>query len=308
MRWLSVLFALILITAGSCTEGTVPASVPPADHVVLLPVPDDIPGIHDLPEWEPVLPNWDRTGVPPPQTEEPSGPVIAIIIDDMGFDTDGGRLLLDLNYPLTFAFLPLAPKAEEHALQAAERGYEIIVHLPMEPVLRATSDGGYWRPDPGPGAIRSGMEPEEISALVKAHYEVIPGAIGANNHMGSAATADIDVMTAVLRAVQEQGGLFVDSMTTPASAGRTAARTEGIRFAASDMFLDNLIDVDSIAHQLRLLGELALRNGSAIAIGHPHVATAQALERMLPELEQAGIRVVGISNLVAVPNGGGNDD
>jgi hypothetical protein len=41
-----------------------------------------------------------------------------------------------------------------------------------------------------------------------------------------------------------------------------------------------------------------VRDGSAIAIGHPHPATITALSEMLPQLEARGVRLVFASDVV----------
>ena len=57
----------------------------------------------------------------------------------------------------------------------------ILLHLPMEAKTGR---------NPGPGAILTGAEEEEIATRVGENLASVPGAIGVNNHMGSKATAN----------------------------------------------------------------------------------------------------------------------
>ena len=43
---------------------------------------------------------------------------------------------------------------------------------------------------------------------------------------------------------------------------------------------------------------LARKRGAVVAIGHPYLATLEFLERELPKLEEQGIDLVSISELV----------
>jgi len=64
------------------------------------------------------------------------------------------------------------------------------------------------------------------------------------------------------------------------------------------VFLDDEPTPAGVAREFRRLLGLARRNGSALAIGHPHPATLDLLERELPQLAGQGVRLVPISRLV----------
>jgi polysaccharide deacetylase 2 family uncharacterized protein YibQ len=72
-----------------------------------------------------------------------------------------------------------------------------------------------------------------------------------------------------------------------------------VAHAARDVFLDNDLDLASIRRQLALTERIARRRGSAVAIGHPHDATIEALRGWLPSLERRGFVLVPISSIVA---------
>lgn len=67
---------------------------------------------------------------------------------------------------------------------------------------------------------------------------------------------------------------------------------------SGNVFIDN---VDDVAYVLKQLGEterIARRTGYAIAIGHPHDGTIQALQQWLPTLESKGLVLVPLSAIV----------
>ncbi|HHY36279.1 MAG TPA: divergent polysaccharide deacetylase family protein [Firmicutes bacterium] len=220
---------------------------------------------------------------PPPQGK------LAIIIDDFGGGVAGTAEMMELDVPLTFAVIPYRRASQAEAREARERGYQVLLHMPMEPLNEKLS--------PGPGAITAGMTPEEIKIAVAAALEEVPGAVGVNNHMGSKVTAREELMLPFLEAVGERGLFFIDSRTTNKSVAAALARQLGIPVAENRLFLDNEKEPESIKKQLRRAAELAREEGEFIAIGHVHPAMVQALREFLPELEGLGVELVFASQL-----------
>jgi polysaccharide deacetylase 2 family uncharacterized protein YibQ len=70
---------------------------------------------------------------------------------------------------------------------------------------------------------------------------------------------------------------FFDSRTTADSQVVSVARDFGVASAARDVFLDDVLTIDAIDVQLRALERRARGTGVAIAIGHPHAITLDAV-------------------------------
>ncbi|MEA3467550.1 MAG: divergent polysaccharide deacetylase family protein [Thermodesulfobacteriota bacterium] len=228
-----------------------------------------------------------------PPAHDSSLPMVAIIIDDMGYHKKIGNELLALPMNLTFSFLaaaPFTPELEEKAFQA---GRVILLHQPMEP------KGKEW--DPGPGAMFLGQSKEEQKRLFTSNLEAVPHAVGVNNHMGSLYTADREAMDAFMQLLQEQGLFFVDSFTSADSQGLTAARAAGVPTARRHIFLDNVHSPDKVCEQLKKLVQSADENGWAIGIGHPNEATLTALTNCRGKLLKR-IRLVSAQELLIVLN------
>jgi hypothetical protein len=122
--------------------------------------------------------------------------------------------------------------------------------------------------------------------------------MGLNNHMGSRFTRDARAMRPVLEELAGRGLLFLDSRTSGASVGADLARRLGVPSTGRDVFLDNEIDARAIRAQLIELERVASRRGSAVAIGHPHDATIDALAQFVPEMMGRGMQLVGVSAVV----------
>ena len=59
---------------------------------------------------------------------------LAIILDDLGSDRRAAREIFDLPFPLTVSVLPNHEHSEEIAEEAQRRGYQVMLHLPMQAV------------------------------------------------------------------------------------------------------------------------------------------------------------------------------
>lgn len=221
----------------------------------------------------------------------PQGPLVTIIMDDLGRSAQHARVLLSLKEEVTFAILP----GEEHAAKIAEMGHaagrEIMLHAPMEPQ-------GYPAVNPGSDALFVKYEDAEIRRRFDMLLARIPHATGVNNHMGSRFTEDARALAPVMESLREKGLFFVDSLTTGRSKVIVTARQYGVPTIERDVFLDNVADVEAIIKEIRRLEARARSHGVAVGICHPYPETLEALRRELPKLSERGITVVPVSVLL----------
>ncbi|MGH9865022.1 MAG: divergent polysaccharide deacetylase family protein [Candidatus Acidiferrales bacterium] len=219
-----------------------------------------------------------------------TGTRVAIIIDDLGSDLAPADALLKLPYPLTLSILPGQPHSVEIAEEAFRRGDQVMLHLPME------FEGNAAKPEAI--ELRVGMGAGDVDHLLAQMLEAVPHAAGINNHEGSRATADPALMADVMAVLRQRNLFFIDSRTTVATVAYDAARQAGVRAASRNVFLDDVETHDAILRQIELAERDASKQGSAIAIGHPHPATIAALAQALPQFKSRGIRLVFASALV----------
>jgi polysaccharide deacetylase 2 family uncharacterized protein YibQ len=204
----------------------------------------------------------------------PSAARLVIIIDDVGLTRRGLDTAAALPAGITFSVLPRVAHTRECAEVLHESGHTIMLHQPMEPIERANGEVL----DPGPGAIRVGMDPEAIRATVSANVAAVPHAVAVNNHMGSKATADEATMRATLLELRDCGLPFVDSLTIPDSVCRQVAGELGVPCAVRNAaFLDNSRSRPAIRQRLREACRLARHSGLAITIGHFYPSTLEVI-------------------------------
>jgi hypothetical protein len=226
-----------------------------------------------------------------PRQGEKSGPArLAIILDDLGSDRAAADAIFALPYPLTISVLPNHAHAAEIAAEAHRRGYEIMLHLPMQSVGNETPEAQELHP---------GMPPDDIPVLFEQMMQSVPNATGVNNHQGSQATADAALMEELMPVLQKWNLFYVDSRTTAATVAYDTAQRLGVRSGFRNVpFLDDVPEVSAVRKQLELALRGAKEKGEAIAIGHPHPATLQALRELLPQAKTRGVHLVYASDLV----------
>jgi polysaccharide deacetylase 2 family uncharacterized protein YibQ len=265
---------------------------PTSDTEAMQPMPPQAPQEADVP-LDRLLEGEPEPPVPPgPRADPEAGPArVAIILDDGGYGgAHSEQILTALDPGLTLAILPNTPYAGETARRGRERGFEIMLHMPME-----THGNG---DNPFPGEITTAMETGEIQRLTRAAIAQITGLVGVNNHTGSKFTSDPGAMRAFLPVVKELDLYFIDSFTLAGSVALDVAREMGVPTARRDVFIDNEKDPAYIRGQLDELITRAKSRGSAIGIGHFRPNTVEVLAAFLPTLAEQGVRLVHASELV----------
>ncbi|MEX9254048.1 divergent polysaccharide deacetylase family protein [Pseudenterobacter timonensis] len=216
---------------------------------------------------------------------------LAIVIDDFGYRPHNENQILAMPQAISVAVLPNAPHAREMATKAHNSGHEVLIHLPMAPISKQPLEKDTLRPQ---------MSSDEIERIIREAYQKVPYAVGLNNHMGSAMTSSLFGMQKVMQALERYNLYFLDSMTIGNSQAMRAAQGTGVKVIKRKVFLDDTQNEADIRAQFNRAVQLARRNGSAIAIGHPHPSTVRVLQQMLPTLP-SDIILVRPSSLLNEP-------
>jgi polysaccharide deacetylase 2 family uncharacterized protein YibQ len=223
-------------------------------------------------------------------SEQGEGARLAIIIDDLGNDRAAADAIFALQCPITISVLPNHPRSIEIAQEAHRRGYQVMLHLPMEAMGNERAEAQELRP---------GMSAADVSRLVDDLVQAVPDVAGVNNHQGSQSTADAALMDELMPVLRQHNLFYVDSRTTAATVAYDTAQRFGVRSGFRNVpFLDDVAEVGAVRKQLQLALRNARKKGDAIAIGHPHPATLQAMRDVLPEAKLQGVRLVFVSEVV----------
>jgi len=217
-------------------------------------------------------------------------PRLAIILDDLGSDRAAAEAIFSMRYPLTISILPNHEHSKEIADEALQRGYQVMLHLPMQSVANES---------PEKEELRPGMSRGEVQKLLGEMVASVPNAVGVNNHQGSQATSDPALMENLMPALRDLNLFYVDSRTTAATVAFDTAKKNEVATAFRNVpFLDDVQEDAAIRKQLELALRGAKEKKFAIAIGHPHPATLEVLREFLPTVQEKGVQLVFASELV----------
>ncbi|MBI2265082.1 MAG: divergent polysaccharide deacetylase family protein [Armatimonadetes bacterium] len=217
-----------------------------------------------------------------------NSPKIAIIIDDLGYSLERALPFLGLPCSITLSVLPSLPYSAPIARKAKEEGKGVMMHLPME------SKTGK---EPGPGAVTMEMPSPELRQQIAEDLESVPGATGVNNHMGSLGSEDRALSRRIMEYMKERDLFFIDSRTSPDSVLGAVALECGVRCLCRAIFLDHEDQPDRIREKLVEAADLALKQGMAVAIGHPRPNTALVLQEAVTLFSGKGVQLITADDL-----------
>lgn len=221
---------------------------------------------------------------------------ISIVVDDLGDNSIIAKQIANLPFTLTLAILPHTPHAQKISAIGAQRGHEVIMHLPMEALSR---------PDLlGPGALFEVMEADEFEATLLSDALTVPDLVGFNNHMGSLLTQSPEKMNLLMKLAKQNNWYFLDSKTSQSSVAQTIAMEMEIPTIGRDVFLDhhaNKAELPMVLKkQFEELKAIARKRGHVVAICHPYKETYQFLLENL-SLIQDEFELVKLSDLMIQP-------
>jgi polysaccharide deacetylase 2 family uncharacterized protein YibQ len=240
--------------------------------------------VHPIPAEEPVTPL-------PMKSSAGSSGKIAFIIDDWGQSTANCKYLKEIPEPMAVSILPSLRHTKDVADCAKLYHKLTMLHLPLE----ALHNYDFYPPD---YVIKTTMKPSLVSKIVDEDMSQLPSIEGVNNHMGSKATEDKNLMRIIFKKVKKKGLFFVDSMTAPHTVCAGLAGDMGMAIGKRDVFLDNINTREAIIKQIMILAQKAHRRGYAVAIGHDRHLTMQVLMEEIPILENHGFEIVSIKSLL----------
>ncbi len=194
-------------------------------------------------------------------------PRLILIIDDIS-QRRQLEAIRRLPYRITPSiFPPSRMNARSNLLAQGLRHY--MIHLPLE--------SGSAKMNRFSKTLMVDDGPRAIARRVAEIRRLFPAARFVNNHTGSVFTSNYGAMYHLYGDLRRQGFVFVDSRTSAHSVVRKVAAEYHAPYLARDVFIDNVQNRTAILRQLRKAVRIAEKRGYAIAIGHPHRATFDAL-------------------------------
>ncbi|MDO4698122.1 MAG: divergent polysaccharide deacetylase family protein [Pasteurellaceae bacterium] len=212
---------------------------------------------------------------------------LAIVIDDIGYRNKEDSAIYDLPKAVSVAIIPSAPQATERAEQAYQQQRDILIHLPMQPQNHLLVESG---------ALVVGMEAEKVKRTIEVARKRVPYAIGLNNHMGSRATTDSQLMQHLMQVLKAEQLFFLDSKTAGNSVAYKTAKNLGVSALERHIFLDDSDELGDVQRQFEAAIRYARKHDVAIMIGHPRKNSIKVLQQGISQLPN-DIELIPISAL-----------
>lgn len=218
-------------------------------------------------------------------------PRVAIVVTDLGFNNKATRTAIALPGAVTLAFNPYAPDLEDWVGKARAAGHEVLLEMPMEPV-------SYPRDDPGPHTLRTDLG--EVANLERMQWVMsrFTGYVGVINHMGSKFTRSPKHLRPVMNELKRRGLLYLDSRSGANSLGADVATEVGVPRSINNRFVDQVASRDAIDRRLIQVENLAVKDGTAVGVGHTFPVTLERLTTWIAALEDKSIVLVPVSATV----------
>jgi len=156
---------------------------------------------------------------------------LALVLYGFGDDPAHAAAVFDVAAPFAVALAPGAPWSGGLFRAARRASREIVLHLPLEPI-------NYPQVTPGPGTVLVTMKPGEITGLTRCYIDQAGPVAAVANHMGSLATQDMTVMSAVYRELKRRHLPFIHLQPAAGAVCRSLAAQLGVMYEEPDAVLD----------------------------------------------------------------------
>ena len=216
-------------------------------------------------------------------------PRIAIIINNLGLSaTYTEQILKMMPKNVTLSFSHISPQLKKWVREARQKGYEILIDLPMEPI-------GFPRNDPGRSTLLTSLN--EVENLNRLEFIMIQsgGYVGLLSTHGDKFTLNSELLLPILKSIKTRGLLYVDSRTTSQSLGPELSSNIQLPRAFNNVFIDKTPSRDYITTKLRELERIAVDKKFAVAIAQPLPLSIEIISEWTSELKEKGIALAPIT-------------
>jgi len=171
-----------------------------------------------------------RAVLPEEPSERPA-PRLALVLFGFGNDLDEAKRVFDLPVPFAVALAPDKKTSSAMFRAAHEKGREVVLHIPLEPV-------NYPQLNPGLGTLLVTTKPDRATGTMRRWLDRSGPVVGVANHMGSLATQDMTLMGAVYRELKRRHLPFIHVQPAAGSVCRPLAAKMGVIYDEPDAVLD----------------------------------------------------------------------
>lgn len=200
---------------------------------------------------------------------------VAVVISGFGSGVDGTKEFLYMDTPFTALVEPAMPFTNDE-IRLLSNGYR-DVFLDITTPVTSTSE------------------------YLNINFNDIQGI---NIHGKSQIMQEKDIALPLLTLAKDNDLIVVDSLPKNKSITQSISEELNLTYFNKDIILDDTTDINKIEKNLRKAGDLADKNGYAVAIGHlgdkGGKSTAQAIKNISDEFEEKNIKFITLTELAEI--------
>ncbi len=218
------------------------------------------------------------------------GPVIAIIIDGIGFLNPNSKLDLPAQVALG---MPSYVPYKEYANNPLIMKHNILLNIPLEPINYPEDD-----PDPEALLIENGDQ-ENLARLGTIldraqNYHAVYSSYDEKYTNSNKEAKDL------LRSLKNKKIIYLSGLTDKNALIYQIANKINFSILENDIILDSTISREEISAKLLELERQAQNSGAAVAIGGSYPVTIELLNEWIPKLADKGIKLLSIQEFYKI--------
>ena len=224
-----------------------------------------------------------------------SAPRVAILLRGLGRNDKNSEIAVNsLPSAISLGVAPYVGSAQQWAIEARERGHEIIVQVPFEPA-------NYPKTNPGPETLLTSSNTAENASKLRTVLDRFQGYSGVTNYFGGKFLQSAETMRPIMKDIKSRGLMYISEPNSSQALVRKLAAEIGVLYSGADIVIDTYQTPNSIQKSLDELVALARRQGSAIGMAYASRASIDQLRIWSEKVSSQGIMLVPVGVLAHTP-------
>ena len=217
---------------------------------------------------------------------------IALVIRGLGVDPGlTERALAQMPQQVAMGFVPYGDDLKTWTRRAQADRHDILIQIPLEP-------DNYPETNPGPHTLLTSLSIDENLAHLDWLLDRFNGVTGVTNYLGGKFASSPGAFAPMLMELKARDLLYLGDGQAANTASQELARQISLAFSVVDTMIDRNKEPEAIRQKLSELEARARETGAAVAIGHAHAATLSALEEWIGTLNDKGLALVPVTEVV----------
>jgi|GEM_PF-4767874 polysaccharide deacetylase 2 family uncharacterized protein YibQ len=214
---------------------------------------------------------------------------ISFVITNLGLSKEYTMQALTLDNAFTLGFSPYANDIHDWIEQSVSKGFETLIHLPMQ-------QNDYPTNDPGTLALLNNLSTGENLARLDSLLHRSEKIIGFYSDEGEVFSNNNANFVPILEELNKFQLIYLNANTNNADWLSKASKSLGLELETADMTLSNELSVEQLDAKLNQLLAIASKKGRAIAILRSYPYLMEHVDSWINKIDHNKYAVVPISN------------